>query len=525
MTADTKTREIQGIDESLHKIAKGASLVFIGLLGTILAVFIGKLIIIRYWTEDEYGIFSIALTILILLSTISTLGLSFGLSRSIAYIRGKREFEKIPDLIFTSLLICIIVSVVSSSIIFLFSDYISLNIFHEPRLSLPLKIFSIPIPFLTLINVIISIFRGFDNVKPTVIFSQLLWNILFPIFLIIIIFLNKTFINIFYAAIASIIITWLILILYTTRSVKKIKFPPLKLYKSKINKEIIFFSLPLLGASIFSLLITWTDTLILGVISGTYFVGLYNGVLPLALFITFPLSALITIFVPIFSGLYAKKQFPEIKRNFSILTKWLSLTTTPIFMIFLLYPNQIINFLFGPNYVIAADVLRILAIGFMINTFFGPNGATLISMGRSYFILIATFSAAVLNIILNFSLIPIYGMIGAALASALSMLYINLIRGVKLYSINKVHPLNKNFFKPMLLTFPVIILLYLLLDNLIIVNIWMIPIIFILYYILYIGAILFTKSVDQEDLKMLEIIEQRTGIKQKLIRKMIKKFL
>ena len=92
MALDNKTRDIQESDKSLQKIAKGASLVFIGLLGTLLPVFIHKLIIIRNWTEDEYGIFSIAGTILVLISTISTLGLSFGVSRSIAYVRGKNEF-------------------------------------------------------------------------------------------------------------------------------------------------------------------------------------------------------------------------------------------------------------------------------------------------------------------------------------------------------------------------------------------------------------------------------------------------
>jgi hypothetical protein len=42
---------------------------------------------------------------------------------------------------------------------------------------------------------------------------------------------------------------------------------------------------------------------------------------------------------------------------------------------------------------------------------------------------------------------------------------------------------------------------------------------------MYIAAIFFTKSVDQEDLNMLEIIEQRTGFKPKLIKQLLKKLL
>jgi O-antigen/teichoic acid export membrane protein len=525
MSMDDETSETLIYNESLQKIAKGASLVFIGLLGALFPTFIGKLIIIRYWTEDEYGIFSLAITILVILSTVSTLGLSFGVSRSIAYARGKNEYEKIPDLISTSILICLIVSIVLSSIIFILSDFISVGIFNEQGLANPIKIFSIAIPFLTLINVIVSIFRGFDRVKPTVIFHQLLWNLLFPIFLIVVVFIDKNFINIFYTYISAIIITSIILILYSIRFVKRKNYPPIRFFKSNFNKELIIFSLPLLGTSIFNLIITWTDTLMLGVFNGTFYVGLYNGALPLATFITFPLTALLSIYVPIFSGLYAKKLFKGIRRNFSVVTKWLCLATLPIFLILFLYPGQILNFLFGQSYTAAANVLRILALGFMINNFLGPNGATLISMGKSSFIFISSLTAALINIILNYSLIPQYGMMGAAVASAFSILSINTIKVVKLYSLNKVQPLSKNLLKPTLLTLVFVIGLYFVMDYTIVVKIWMIPLIFLTYYIIYIAAIFFTKSIDQEDLNMLEMIEQISGFKSKIIKKLLKKLL
>ena len=174
MSIDDKPGDTPIFYDSLQKIAKGASIVFIGLLVSLVPIFLGKLIVIRYWTENEFGIFSLAFTILIIISTLSTLGLGFGVSLRIAYVRGKKEYKKIPDLIFTSILICLIVSISLSIITFLLSGIIAENIFHEPTLTLPLKIFSIAIPFLTLINVIVAIFRGFDEVKPTVIFHQMI---------------------------------------------------------------------------------------------------------------------------------------------------------------------------------------------------------------------------------------------------------------------------------------------------------------------------------------------------------------
>ena len=53
----------------------------------------------------------------------------------------------------------------------------------------------------------------------------------------------------------------------------------------------------------------------------------------------------------------------------------------------------------------------------------------------------------------------------------------------------------------------------------------MTPILFIIYTIILLLTILFTKSLDKEDLKMLEIIEKKTGFKSRLIKKLISKFV
>ena len=428
-------------------------------------------------------------------------------------------------MISTSIFICLLVSVIISVITFYFSELIASEFFNDLGLVIPLRIFSFAIPFLTLINVIVSIFRGFDRVKQTVIFHQILWNSLFPIFLVGIVFFDNKFINIFYAYIASIIITCLILIIYSIKFLYRMQYSPRRLLRFKLNKELLIFSFPLLGTSVLNMLLSWTDTLMLGGIKSSYDVGLYNGVLPLASFIMFPLTALLTIFMPIYSGLFAKKAFNEIKRNYSIITKWLCLITFPIFLLLFLYPDQLINYILGPSYTVAANALRILAFGFIIGNFLGPNGATLLAMGKSFFILIATLTATILNIALNLTLIPSYGITGAAFASSFSMISVNFLKGIKLYSSGRVQPFSKNLVKPTILTLVIIIIIYLILDNFYIVEIWLIPVLFIIYYIVYFAAILFTKSIDKEDLKMLELIEHKTGFKSRFIKKIINRFL
>ena len=56
--------------------------------------FVSRIIIVRYITQSEYGIYFLALVIISIFVTISTLGLPEGSTRYIAYFRGKNE-EKI----------------------------------------------------------------------------------------------------------------------------------------------------------------------------------------------------------------------------------------------------------------------------------------------------------------------------------------------------------------------------------------------------------------------------------------------
>ncbi|MGB2842995.1 MAG: oligosaccharide flippase family protein [Halobacteriota archaeon] len=82
------------VNQSLQKIAKGTGIVFIGTIIGMLLGFVGRIILVRFTTQTEYGIYCLALVVISIFVTISTLGLSEGSTRYIAYFRGKNE-EKI----------------------------------------------------------------------------------------------------------------------------------------------------------------------------------------------------------------------------------------------------------------------------------------------------------------------------------------------------------------------------------------------------------------------------------------------
>ena len=513
------------LDESLIKITRGTGLALSGSLVGLFLAFIGRLLVARYGTEGEYGVFSLALVILSLCVVMATLGLQDGVSRSIAYARGRNDTERVQKLIPASIVFALAASLVLCFVLLFMSDIIAVGIFNEAALSFPLKVFAMAIPFVALINVLVSIFRGFGDVRPTVYFHNILRNMLFLLLLLVVMFVTLPFAWVFGAYLASLVICCICLAIYVIGKLPlSIRFA-VRTNTAPEVRELLFFSLPLLGVAMLQMITVWTDTLMLGGLRSSAEVGLYSAAHPLSGFISFPLGVMLLIYMPITSGLYADGLIPEIRRNFSILTKWLCSATLPLFLILFLFPETVLSLLFGANYAPAANALRILSLGFMINNLLGPNGATLVALGESRFMMWATLVTAVLNVGLNVALIPPFGIEGAAIASISAITSVNLIRCWKLYSSSKAQPLSKNLLKPTIASLALVFLIYYISRSFLAITYWMLPFLFVLYYAIYGLAILFTKSFDREDVAILLAIEKRTGINASLIKKILRRFL
>jgi O-antigen/teichoic acid export membrane protein len=511
------------IDQSLQKIAKGTGIVFVSTIIGMLFAFGSRVLLARFFTQSEYGIFSLALIILNIAVIISTVGLIQGSTRQIAYYRGKGETTKVQGVISSSWQVALIISILLLLLLYFTSGVISTKIFHEPGLALPLKIFSIAIPFFVLIHILASIFRGFDRVEPRAYFHDILRNVLFPLLLLPIILLSLSFSEAMYAFSASIIVTCIAFAVYT---LKKAPFT-VRGYPTinPMTKELLLFSLPLLGVTVLNLVVIWTDTIMLGYFKTSEVVGLYNGAVPLAQLIPIALTSMGFIYVPVVSQLYSQNLAGEMKRTYQVSTKWIFSASFPLFLLLFLFPETILRFFFGAGYTEAALALRILSLGLVFHAFLGANGMTLLVMGKTRLMMWASLLAAGLNLILNIILIPQWGITGAAIASLISYLAMNVFCSVKLYQFSRIQPFTKSYLKPVIASGGIIAIIYVLTRSLLIVSYWMLPIIFILFLVIYGLCLVLTKSFDEEDIRLLLAIEKRVGVNMGPVKRILRKFL
>jgi O-antigen/teichoic acid export membrane protein len=513
----------EDLKSSIQKIGKGTLIALLGSTTGFGLAAISRIIVARYGTESDYGVFSIALVIVNILVLAAILGMREGITRNVAYHLAKGENEKAQQVISTSILFTIVAGLLISVVLFLSAEFIASNFFHDPELALPLKIIAFSIPLLGIITVYSSIFRGFNRVQESVYFSDILRQLLFVIFLVAVVLINLSFVNVYYSYLLSLALVVILFTLYT-----RFKLPSgfvVKMGISQTSKDLLIFSLPLLAVSMIQLVMQYTDTLMLGYLESTDMVGLYNSAIPIVNFSLIPGAAILLIYSPILSGLFAKKLFTEINRNYVIVTKWSVAAVLPLLLTFMLFPETWLAFLFGSNYVAASQALMILSIGFLLFNLMGPNGTTLMVLGYTKFLMWASASSLILNIILNYFLIPQWGIIGASLATASSIGFHVLIRNIKLFSIIKVSPVTRRLLVPSILTTIVAIASSLIIRNFFDINIWILGILLISFYFIYLLISLVTKSVEHEDILILDMLTNRIGVDTTWLKKRLERFL
>lgn len=115
----------------------------------------------------------------------------------------------------------------------------------------------------------------------------------------------------------------------------------------------------------------------------------------------------------------------------------------PVVAVLVVAPGPVIHLLFGLSASHAAAVLRIMAIAACGHLLLGYNGLCLIALGRSRLVLVQGVVALGLSIIACFTLVPAFGLYGAAESTAIALLGSNLVASTYLRRRYDISPFDR----------------------------------------------------------------------------------
>ncbi|MHA1717159.1 MAG: oligosaccharide flippase family protein [Promethearchaeota archaeon] len=507
------------------KTIKNTTLVLIGTIFLIGIVLVRKALIFKYFSPTEFGFYSIVLGFLELLPSISLLGMTGMVPREIGYYRGTGNFKKIKEIMSTSIAQMIIVTTIATAVVFAFSNSFLVLLQHDLEFLIEFRIFLLSIPLIALINLFISIYRGFDEPKVKVFFEDILRNLLFFLSIVIVIVAGLSLFETSILFVLSCMIPIIIMIIYTKRfkEPKKLHFN-IKLVKTRVLKDLLKISIPFFIAEFFLYLLKWIDVFLIGYFTTPENVATYNVAKSITKYIPLVSQAFSFILMPMFSNAIASQNKQTLERLYKIFAKWVIITTFPIFFIIFAFPTEVILFFSKSSYLPSIPYIQILSLSFLLQTVFVISEVGIIAYGDTKKLIPPYVAGLIVDIMLNIILIPRIQLYGAAIAHLICFLIKNILTYYMFLRISKTHPFSRPFFKSLVLI--VALSLYSFVFNISTSSTSFLAIVNgVFVMLLYVAGLIALGCFENEDLKLLEMIDKKIGLNLSFIRKIIITFI
>ncbi|MEA3254265.1 MAG: flippase [Candidatus Altiarchaeota archaeon] len=405
------------------KAVRGAGILF---SMSVLSYFLGY--VLRLFIANEFGTYYYGLVYAILalfgvFSIFMELGLRSALIKYIAEFRVENKLGEIKGSIIIVLLLKLLLSGIICGVLILFSDQIAIGYFKTSEASILIKIYGVGIIFSAIIATLESSFLGFQSMKycssTDIVKSLIVLFITFPL-----LYLGFGVMAPILGFATSFILTPLI---YFPLLIKRV-FPEFLKVKADLSrplvKKLFRFGVPVTLTGLAGIVFGYTDTLILTYFTTLNEVGLYNAALPTMKLITVMGGAMLSVVFPMSSELWTRNKKKQIVLGLGMIYKYAVIMVFPIVLSMFLFPDIILGILFGGEFKQAGGVLRILALGYFLNTFTGVNNSALSGIGKPGEVSRIMFSGAGVNLVLNLILIPSYGMEGAAFSTLIAFILI-----------------------------------------------------------------------------------------------------
>ncbi|HLD11239.1 MAG TPA: flippase [Candidatus Nanoarchaeia archaeon] len=495
-------------EDSVKNLTIGTGIIFIGSFLSKLFSYIFRIIAARSGMAD-YGLLTLGVSLTVFISVFITIGLDHGVLRYVSYFKEKNDYSKVKMVIYTSMKITFILAFLVSVLLFIFSDFICAQFFpnlNQEKLSAIIRIVSITIPFVTISRMFYASFRAFQIPKYEV-YTK---NIAEPFSKVILAFI---FVSIGFGILAislaytiSIVISMLIGYLLLQTILRKYK---VSIDKKGIFKDILRYSFPLVFVSLFFTLTLSLDTFMIGHYKTETDVGIYNAASPTAqLMFTAP-SSILALFLPILMALYIGNKREEFIDLYKTVTKWIFIINLVLVTLFIIYSKEVLSIFFGAEYASGYLALIILLVGFFISLIFHPAQNVLLIFKKSKLIFYNSIIALLINGVLNFLLIPKYGIIGAAISTSFVLVLWGLLNFIQSYICLKATPFKGSYLKVLFITLIISVLFFNIKKYVMISNIYLLVIFSILFLFSVFILLLITSSFDKNDIYILSLIKKK----------------
>jgi len=456
-TADLVQLEFR---RSMGQISRQSLMFFLGTVFTMGAGYLVKIYIARVLGAEQLGLYTLGMTLVSLTQLVAVLGLPSAAGRYVAAYNATGRFEELRGFLTRSVAVVVFLNLIFSSGLLLCGPWIARHLYHAPALGQY-------IPFLAALTILGSlnvfycqVLAGFKDVAKRTVITNFIGSPLVIVLTVVLLASGTGMRGYLAAQIANSVVVVALLVAAT----RKLTPPAARFSRDPLpsfDPDIRAFAAAAFGMGVLDFLVTQADKIVLGLCLSPALVGIYAVASTLSALIPIILQSVNQIFAPVIAELRAQARHEVLEKLFQTLTKWVLGLTLPLAFVVMAFALPLMR-IFGPGFDAGWPVVVIGAIGQVVNCGVGSVGFLLLMSGNQRRLMRVQFAMAGVSVLVNVALIPVLGIVGAAVAAACVNAGSNLWNLFEVRTALRISPYNRSYLAllvPAVLTASIVVLL------------------------------------------------------------------
>lgn len=431
----------------LETIAQGGvALLLASVFGNGLSYVFG-IVLARLLGPAEFGVYALALSIFNAMVLVALLGMDTGVIKFIAaHLAEGRTHHARATSVQVGLIAMVSGLVVGIGLAVL-AGPLSGAVYKMPRLDMVLWFFGAMLPLACVSTIFVAVLQAFQTIRPMIVIKYL-WEPIGKLTLA----GGLAWAGVGLAGVmAALVLTAAVSVVMSALAVIRmtgVRMLDVSRWRQDNLKGLLGYGLPLALSNAVAAFTVRSDILILGYWASAQEVGIYLAAFQTSAMLALVLGAFDTAVAPMIGGAWAQQNRVRLEHVYQTAGRLVFSVALPLALIMIIFAADVLG-VFGLEFAAGAACLTVLVIGQLLNGVSGTASTVLLMSGRSRLVMTNSIIVGVILVAASALLIPVWGIWGAALATSVGLVAINITRVVQVWRLFGVQPFTWGLAKPL----------------------------------------------------------------------------
>lgn len=438
-----RTPEAQHFRTQMGQISRHSAVFFAGTMFTAAAGYLFKVYLARVLGAEVLGIYALGMTIIGLVGIFNALGLPQSAVRFVPLYTATGNASQLRAFMIWSVGLLLAANVVLGGLVVLAGPWVAEHFYHTPALKAYLTLFALIMLFGAMTTFFGQVLQGYKDVSRRTLITNFIGTPLMMVLTIVLVAIGTGLWGYMVAQVlsAAVVLVLLALLVWklTPATARHIlgPLPPLE-------TQVLSFGAAVFGIALMEFLLGQIDKILIGFYINAREVGIYAVAAAIVAFVPVALQSVNQIFSPTIADLHTRGEQELLGRLFQTLTKWILAFTLPLATAVIVFARPLM-LIFGRDFEAGWIVLVIGTLGQLINCGTGSVGYMLLMSGNQNRLIKVQAVMTAVMVALNIVLIPRWGILGAAIAAAVTTIGTNVWNLSEVRKSLALSPYNRSY--------------------------------------------------------------------------------